>query len=278
MRPEKTFNVGLYNAILEPKHYRAMGDSLWLYTYLLDRQGRSLDKDGLGKVAGGVPIRDSDVAGSLGCSRRTVIRWREVLLRHGYITATRTPYGYVYRITKPKKWGEKTPDSPETDVTQTAHLSPKTDVTQTVRPSLRDVQDPVKRCAGTCTNKEEMSGDVKREKGESLSVLDSEMEQNVWGYYIENVKPESTYSFTPSRKEMLALRYREMISSGKTRREAFTHLGEAIFALSEDDYHMGRKKKYEGRFQNDFKDIFGTQEVFEKWCSTYQANEKAGRA
>jgi len=123
---------------------------------------------------------------------------------------------------------------------------------------------------------------VDKERGNEtenpLPFLDPEMEEKVWGYYIENVKPESTYSFTPSRKKMLSQRYREMISAGKNHREAFIHLREAIFALSEDDYHMGRKKKYEGRFQNDFKDVFGTQEVFEKWCSTYQANEKAGRA
>ena|ERR1035438_7495191 len=117
-----------------------------------------------------------------------------------------------------------------------------------------------------------------REQEKPLPVLDSEMEAKLWDYYIEHVKPESTYSFTPSRKEMLARRYREMISAGPTPREAVIHVGEAILALSEDDYHMGRKKKYEGRFQNDFEDIFGTQEVFEKWCSTYQTNEKAGRA
>ena len=193
MRPEKTFNVGLYNAILEPKHYRAMGDSLWLYTYLLDRQGRRLDKDGLGKVAGGVPIRDSDVGDSLGSSRRTVIRWREVLLRHGYIAARRTPYGYVYAIAKPKKWSGK-PNSSKTDVTQTVHLS-STDVTQTD-----------KRCDIPCTNKEEeqrVTVVVEREasKETATTVSKNQMEGELlaaWNSYLEAFDKEEILS--PSRK------------------------------------------------------------------------------
>jgi hypothetical protein len=76
---------------------------------------------------------------------------------------------------------------------------------------------------------------------------------------------------------MLADRHAEMVARGQSPEKAANNLWKAICALSEDDYHMGRKKKYEGRFQNDFKDVFGTQEVFEKWCTIYQANEKAGR-
>jgi hypothetical protein len=115
----KTFDVPVSNGLLEPKHYHAMGDAIWLYLYLLDRQTRGVDKDGHGKVSGGMPIRDSVVTGSLGSSRRTVIRWREVLERGDYITARRTSFGHVYAITKPKKWKKAT----ASDVTQPAHHS-----------------------------------------------------------------------------------------------------------------------------------------------------------
>ena len=116
----KTFNVPVSNGLLEPKHYRAMGDAIWLYLHLLDKQTRGVDKDGNGKVSGGMPIRDSVIAGALGSSRRTVIRWRGVLKRGDYITALRTPFGHVYAITKPKKWKETT----KGDVTQPVHNSP----------------------------------------------------------------------------------------------------------------------------------------------------------
>jgi hypothetical protein len=44
---------------------------------------------------------------------------------------------------------------------------------------------------------------------------------------------------------MLADRFHEMTGKGQTNDDAPTHLAEAIYALSEDDYHMGRKKGYE---------------------------------
>jgi hypothetical protein len=265
MRPEKNFNVGLSNAILEPKHYRAMGEALWLYTYLLDRQGKGRDKNGLGQVAGSMPIRDSDIASTLGSSEKTISRWRKRLRSHSYITARRTPYGYTYAITKAKKWQDKPVERSDKSVSSL---------------TARDRTRTAERSDTNGRNKEEMSVDTERERQETLPVLDSEMEGRIWDIYLKEVKPESTstYSFTPSRKKMLTMRYREMISAGNTPHEARTHLVEAIFALAADDYHMGRKKKYEGRFQNDFKDIFDTQEVFEKWCTIYQANEEAGRA
>jgi hypothetical protein len=245
---------------------------LWLFIYLIDRQTRRVDENGHGKVSGGMPIRDKDIASTLGSSRRTIIRWREILGRHGYITARRTPYGHVYAIAKPKKWKKESPGSSETDVTKMAHLSEGN--------NSRDVQVPVKRCAGSCTNKEDITREYKRERRQetsALAFLDPEMEKRIWGAYLSEVKPESNYSLTPSRKEMLAARYREQIADGQTPLEAATNLAAAIFAISADDYHMGRKKGYEGRFRNEFEDIFGTREVFEKWCSTYQASEKAAR-
>lgn len=206
MRPKENFNVGLTNALLEPKHYHAMGDALWLYTYLLDRQTRRLDKDGLGQVAGGVPIRDADISGTIGSSRRTIIRWRDTLLLHGYVTARRTPYGHVYAIAKPKKWSQKT----GTDVTQPAHLSkggdvpfPPTDVTETV-----------KRCDTTCTNKEEMSRETSSSSSETAAAAFSEKQmaeciEMVSNYYLKAFDTERIIS--PSEKQMASARLAEIL-------------------------------------------------------------------
>ena len=98
----------------------------------------------------------------------------------------------------------------------------------------------------------------------------SEMERKIWGYYIELVNPGPNYSLTIKRKRMLSDRYAEMIAKGQTPKEAIVHLGEAVNAFSEDDYHMGRKKGYEGAGRKGFEQIFGTQELFEDWCSKYK--------
>jgi hypothetical protein len=68
---------------------------------------------------------------------------------------------------------------------------------------------------------------------------------------------------------MLAARYSETLSNGKTLEEANTHLAEAILAFASDEYHMGRKKGYESVCRKGFEEIFRSQEVFESWCSKY---------
>jgi len=223
-----------------------------------------------------VPIRDSDIAGTLRIERRTVIRWRAHLSDAGYITARRTPYGHVYAIQKPKKWkdetGQKCPISAVRDVTQTVHLS-GVEMSHTLP---GDVTQTDKRCHIPGTNKEEVTREYKEREAHSPD-FPPEMEKKIWDCYIAIIEPGPNYSLTIQRKRMLADRHAEMVARGQSPEKAANNLWKAICALSEDDYHMGRKKKYEGRFQNDFKDVFGTQEVFEKWCTIYQANEKAGR-
>ncbi len=191
MRPEKTFNVPVSNGLLDPRHYKAIGDAVWLFICLIDKQTRGVDKNGHGEVSGGSPIRDSVIASALGCSRRTVIRWRGTLAHGGYITARRTPYGYVYCIKKPKKWRS---NIAKTDVTPTAHLSEGNNST--------DVQVAAERCAGTCTNKEEVTRDY---KSSSSAAADSQIQMEkelkaVWNYYLDAFDKEETLS--PSLKRI----------------------------------------------------------------------------
>lgn len=193
MRPEGNFSVGLSNALLEAKHYRAMGDALWLYTYLLDRQGRKVDANGFGKVAGGMPIRDSDIAGTFGSSGRTISRWRSRLRSRGYITTRRTPYGYCYAITKPKKWEKAT----ASDVTQPAHLSDGN--------NWRDRTQTAGRYAGCVRNKEE----VQRETVVAAAAIpENQMEkelQTVWSYYIDAFRKDEIISPSARRTGLAIL-------------------------------------------------------------------------
>lgn len=48
---------------------------------------------------------------------------------------------------------------------------------------------------------------------------------------------------------------------------------EAIFAFSQDDYFMGRNKGYQGVGRKGIEEIFGTQVIFEDWCSKYHSKE-----
>ena len=62
-----------------------------------------------------------------------------------------------------------------------------------------------------------------------------------------------------------------MIAAGKTQKAAAVHLAEAVDAFSQDAYHMGTKKGYEGAGRKGFEEIFQTRDVFENWCATYNS-------
>ena len=105
------------------EHCPRMRESVWLFIYIVDKQTKGV-RDGRGQVLGGSPIRDRDIAEALGMSTKTIARWREVLLAEGYITARRTPYGFVYAVSKPKKWQKEIEQKcPISDQTQTVERS-----------------------------------------------------------------------------------------------------------------------------------------------------------
>lgn len=51
-----------------------------------------------GKVRGGRPISDLDLAAEFGRSVQTIRRWRNVLAAHGYVSQVRKPEGWVIGI------------------------------------------------------------------------------------------------------------------------------------------------------------------------------------
>lgn len=104
----KGFGIYVQNDLLEPKHHKAMGQSIWLYLWCLDKM-TSIKEDGVGIVLGGKPIKLGEINQDLSLSDRTYTRYIEKLQESGYITAIRTPYGYSIKVTKAKKrFGKKT--------------------------------------------------------------------------------------------------------------------------------------------------------------------------
>lgn len=109
MRPQrkgafslKGFGIYVKNNLLEAKHIEAMGPSVWLYMWLLDKM-TSVNENGIGKVLGGQPISSAMLNDELGLSERTYRRWVEILRAAGYIQTLRTPYGLVITVTKAEK-------------------------------------------------------------------------------------------------------------------------------------------------------------------------------
>jgi hypothetical protein len=102
---KQTYRIPVSNGILE--HCQKIGASIWFFLWCVDKTTKEItDESGnrIGKVLGGKPICDKEVADVLGVSKWTVARWREQLSMLGYIKATRTPNGHALLVAKSKKW------------------------------------------------------------------------------------------------------------------------------------------------------------------------------
>ena len=82
--------VHLYRGLVEPKHVRRMGESVWVYLYFLANADRKT----------GIVFRKREtIAKDLGLCLRSVQNHVERLRIGGYITTSRRQYSLVIQIT-----------------------------------------------------------------------------------------------------------------------------------------------------------------------------------
>jgi DNA-binding MarR family transcriptional regulator len=136
----KGFYIEVSNNLLDAKHFKRMGESVWLFMWLLDKITTiTLEK---GKVLGGKPIKFSDIKKDIGISRSTYFRWMETLEAGGYINAIRTPRGKSIVVLRAKKRFKKMSDvsnsdqkSESSDVSYPTHHSPTYDTSGVSHPT-----------------------------------------------------------------------------------------------------------------------------------------------
>jgi len=185
----KTFLIPVSNGLLE--HCSKMGDAIWLFLWLVDRTTK--EKDDKGKVLGGMPIRDRDIADTLGgITDRTIRRWRRRLIDGGYIEAINTGHGYSYRVLKSKKWSKKDTSRPDKNV--------RSDRPQST--SLIDQNGHSDRPQSTSLYRQHRDKAVDSSESTTAAVSESQMESEllkVWSYYLEAFDKEEILS--PSAKK-----------------------------------------------------------------------------
>jgi len=100
-----------WNGIFE--HYDRIGDALWEFLWCIDAITR--EKDGVGLVLGGAPVKVTRIVGDLRKSdRETVRRHLKHLVDEKYIRSRRTPYGQVIEVLNSKKfdiWKKEKPQN-----------------------------------------------------------------------------------------------------------------------------------------------------------------------
>lgn len=124
----KGFGIEIKNTLLDSKHIKHMGISIWLYMWLLDKM-TSISEDGIGKILGGRSVKYEDVNSELKISRRTYQRWITLLTTSNYINTERKIDGLVISVNKAHKWFGKSinRDMPQMshDTTKVAHQNDK---------------------------------------------------------------------------------------------------------------------------------------------------------
>jgi hypothetical protein len=100
---KESYPVPVWNGIFD--HYERMGDALWTFMWLIDRIPKNGEREGVGRVLGGKPVKIADIVDSMRGSTYKAIRLQfDGLEAKGYISRRRTPYGYVIEVQNSRKW------------------------------------------------------------------------------------------------------------------------------------------------------------------------------
>ena len=98
----KKYIIPISNGILEKKHCSQIKNSLWVFIWCIDKATK-IDKDGIGWVLGGKPMKLDDIEKDLGIPARTLQRDLSNLKKYNYIKIIRAPYGLKIGVCKIQK-------------------------------------------------------------------------------------------------------------------------------------------------------------------------------
>jgi hypothetical protein len=108
-----SYPIPVWNGILD--HRAKIGNALWEFLWCLDRITE--EKDGIGLVLGGKPVRVEEIMADVpGSDRETVRQHMIALAAHKYIRRVRTPYGYrieVLNSNKQSVWRKREEQKPQ---------------------------------------------------------------------------------------------------------------------------------------------------------------------
>lgn len=143
-----------YSGLLEPKHYKKIGNALWLFLWCISSTTKEVEREGItwGIVLGNKPLKRKDLAEPFGVSERTVQRWLDDLEKYEYIKVTRAPYGYILTVKNSKKFKNRVDKSVQSDRDRTKLSSPEwTETSSHVDKSVHSNKDITKILNNTTT-------------------------------------------------------------------------------------------------------------------------------
>ncbi|OWA36749.1 hypothetical protein B9G55_01325 [Saccharibacillus sp. O16] len=100
-----SFPFPMFSGILEPGHYKKIGNALWLFAWCINSTTSEQEKEGTvwGLVFDGKPVKASELQECFDVTDRTVRTWIKTLEQHDYIRVTRAPYGMIILVRNSKR-------------------------------------------------------------------------------------------------------------------------------------------------------------------------------
>lgn len=130
--PEGSYPFPIYSGILEPEHYKRIGNAIWLFLWCISSTTKEIEEEETvwGVVLGGKPMKLSEIAGYFEVNDKTVSRWLDALEQHQYINVTRAPRGLILKVRNSKKRSDRNVRSVESERTKVSdhEVSDKTNM------------------------------------------------------------------------------------------------------------------------------------------------------
>lgn len=100
-REKESHPFPVWNGIFE--HRDGIACAIWVFLWCIDKVTE--EREGIGIVLGGSPVKIASIAADLKMGEHTIRRHCDALEERNYIRRRRTPYGFVIEVLRSRKFG-----------------------------------------------------------------------------------------------------------------------------------------------------------------------------
>ena len=138
MTADESFPLLIWSGLFKEKHWKKMGNAIWLFGMLIDKVTR--EEDSKGYVLGGAPVTYQTFQKEMPITKRQYLRYLDILREGDYIHTRNTHHGLSIVINKSKKFRRKSDKKVTAPTTKKSPASDKKGTSEVtdLSPPLRD--------------------------------------------------------------------------------------------------------------------------------------------
>lgn len=118
MTKDQSFPLTIWSGLFKKKHWKKMGNAIWLFGMLIDKVTK--EEDGKGYVLGGKPVTYHTFKDEMPITKRQYLRYLDILRNGSYIHTHNTHHGLVIIIHNSKKYKRRSDKNVTGPATETS--------------------------------------------------------------------------------------------------------------------------------------------------------------